>query len=97
MKQQILHSLYRGAVMRTWQLQEARSRFSELVSAALARGPQRVTRHGKSAVIVVSEADWEEVTRKIPSFGRLLAQCPLDPEDLAERRPARALGREPAE
>jgi prevent-host-death family protein len=77
--------------MRTWQLQEARSRFSELVSAALARGPQRVTRHGKSAVIVVSEAHWEEVTRKIPEFGRLLAQCPLDPEDLAPRRPARAL------
>jgi antitoxin Phd len=97
MKQEILHSLYRGAVMRTWQLQEARSRFSELVNAALAGGPQRVTRRGKSAVIVVSEADWEEVTRKIPSFGRLLAQCPLDPEDLAERRPARALGREPAE
>ena len=71
--------------MRTWQLQEARSRFSELVSAALARGPQRVTRHGKSAVIVVSEADWQEVTRKIPSFGQLLAQCPLDPEDLPKR------------
>jgi prevent-host-death family protein len=77
--------------MRTWQLQEARSRFSELVSAALTHGPQRVTRHGKAAVIVVSEADWEEVIRKIPSFGRLLAQCPLDPEDLAERQPARAL------
>jgi hypothetical protein len=61
------------------------------VSAALTHGPQRVTRHGKAAVIVVSEADWEEVIRKIPSFGRLLAQCPLDPEDLAERQPARAL------
>jgi antitoxin Phd len=77
--------------MRTWQLQEARSRFSELVSAALAGDPQRVTRHGKAAVIVVSEADWEEVTRKIPSFGRLLAQSPLDPEDLPKRHPARAL------
>jgi antitoxin Phd len=77
--------------MRTWQLQEARSRFSELVSAALARGPQRVTRHGKAAVIVVSEAEWEVITRKIPSFGRLLAQCPLEPQDLAERQPARAL------
>jgi antitoxin Phd len=83
--------------MRTWQLQEARSRFSELVSAALARGPQRVTRHGKSAVIVVSEAEWQEVTRKIPSFGRLLAECPLEPEELAPRRPARALRREAAE
>jgi antitoxin Phd len=83
--------------MRTWQLQEARRRFSELVSAALARGPQRVTRHGKSAVIVVSEAEWQEVTWKIPSFGQLLAQCPLKLEGLAQRRPARALRREPAE
>jgi antitoxin Phd len=89
--QQILYSLDRGAAMRTWQLQEARSRFSELVSAALAGSPQRVTRHGKAAVIVVSEADWEEVTRKVPSFGQLLAQCPLEPEHLAQRRPARAL------
>jgi prevent-host-death family protein len=86
-----------GTSMRTWQLQEARSRFSELVSAAVASGPQRVTRHGKAAVIVVSETDWDEVTRKIPSFGQLLAQFPLDPEDLAERRPARALRGEPAE
>jgi antitoxin Phd len=83
--------------MRTWQLQEARSRFSELVSAALARGPQRVTRHGKAAVIVVSEAEWKEVTGKIPSFGRLLAECPLEREDLSERQPARAVRGELAE
>lgn len=50
--------------MRTWQLQEARRRFSELVSEALARGPQRVTRHGKTAVIVVSEDEWNGITRK---------------------------------
>jgi prevent-host-death family protein len=77
--------------MRTWQLQEARRRFSELVSEALARGPQRVTRHGKTAVIVVSEDEWNGITRKIPSFGRLLAECPLEPEDLPDRQPARAL------
>jgi antitoxin Phd len=81
-------------MMRAWQLQEARNRFSELVGAALARGPQRVTRHGKSAVIVVSEAEWQEVTPKIPSFGQLLAQCPLDPEDLAKRQPARVIRNE---
>jgi antitoxin Phd len=77
--------------MRTWQLQEARRRFSELVSEALARGPQRVTRHGKTAVIVVSEDQWHELTQKVPSFGKLLAECPIEPEDLPERRPARAL------
>jgi antitoxin Phd len=83
--------------MRTWQLQEARSRFSELVSAALAHGPQRVTRHGKSAVVVVSEERWNEVTQKIPSFGRMLADCPLEPDDLRERRPVRVLRSDIAE
>jgi antitoxin Phd len=77
--------------MRTWQLQEARSRFSELVSEALMHGPQRVTRHGKSAVVVVSEERWQEVTNRIPSFGRMLAECPLEPDDLRKRRPARVL------
>jgi antitoxin Phd len=76
--------------MRTWQLQEARRRFSELVSEAMGHGPQRVTRHGKTAVVVVSEDEWNEITRKIPSFGRLLAECPLEPEDLHDRRPANA-------
>ena len=65
--------------MRTWQLQEARSRFSELVSEALTQGPQRVTRHGRSAVIIVSEEQWNEITQKVPSFGRMLAEHPLDP------------------
>ncbi len=40
--------------MRTWQLQEARGRFKDLFDHAL-RGPQRVTRHGKNSVVVVSE------------------------------------------
>jgi antitoxin Phd len=83
--------------MRTWQLQEARSRFSELVSEALTQGPQRVTRHGKSAVVVVSEERWNEVTQKIPSFGRMLAECPLEPDDLRERRPARVFRSDIAE
>lgn len=83
--------------MRTWQLQEARRRFSELVSEALARGPQRVTRHGKSAVIIVSEERWNEVSQTIPSFGRMLADCPLEPDDLRERRPARVFRSDIAE
>jgi prevent-host-death family protein len=89
-KQQIPHSLYRGTAMRAWQLQEARSRFSELVSAALARGPQRVTRHGKAAVIVVSDADWEEVTQK-DSVVRPVAR-PMPARSGGSRRAAAGTG-----
>lgn len=31
----------------SWQVQEAKQRFSELVRRTLAEGPQKVTRHGE--------------------------------------------------
>src|SRR5437762_1465670 len=68
--------------MQTWQLHEAKNRFSDLFDEAHESGPQRVTRHGKKAVIVVSEAEWQRVTKNIPSFGELLAACPIAREDL---------------
>jgi antitoxin Phd len=37
----------------TWQLQEAKNRFSELVDLSIAEGPQIVTRHGKPVVQIV--------------------------------------------
>ena len=48
-----------------WQLQEAKSRFSELVDKAIQHGPQIVTRHGKEAVVVVSAKEYR--TNKLPS------------------------------
>jgi antitoxin Phd len=77
--------------VRNWQLQEARSRFKSLFDEALDHGPQRVTRHGKQAVVVVSEEEWNRVTKNVPSFGKLLASCPLSDEDVAPRRPLRAV------
>src|SRR4051794_10054518 len=42
----------------TWKLQEAKSRFSEVVRRARSEGPQRVTVHGKDAVVVVSTEEY---------------------------------------
>ncbi len=36
-----------------WRLQDAKARFSEVVREAQQRGPQRVTLHGKDAVVIV--------------------------------------------
>jgi antitoxin Phd len=46
----------------TWQLQHAKNRFSELVDAALRKGPQEVNRHGKPAVVVVSKEEYDRLT-----------------------------------
>jgi prevent-host-death family protein len=75
--------------MRTWPLQEARNRFRELVDSALDEGPQRITRHGKQAVVVVAESEWDRRAGPTKRFGDLLADCPLATEDLPPRRPAR--------
>ena len=60
--------------MRTYPLHEARAEFSKLVERALAGEPQRVTRYGKEAVMIVSEADWaKRPQRSASTLGDLLA------------------------
>lgn len=47
----------------TWQLQEAKNRFSEVVEEAIQHGPQTVTRHGREAVVILS---YDEYTKLKP-------------------------------
>jgi prevent-host-death family protein len=54
-----------------WKLADAKNRFSELVTRALAEGPQRVRRH-HDAVVVVAERDYEKLTGKRPGFKEFL-------------------------
>jgi len=41
-----------------WSLQDAKAQFSQVVEAALQREPQHVTRRGRAAVVVLSEANY---------------------------------------
>lgn len=83
--------------MRTWQVQEARQQFRQLFDDAVEKGPQRVARQGKRSVVVVSEEEWNRLSDAVPSFEDLLASCPIEPNDLLKRLPARALQRRPFE
>lgn len=60
--------------MKTYPLNEARAAFSKLVERALAGEPQRVTRYGKEAVVIVSETEWQARCRTAPTLGALIAQ-----------------------
>ena len=59
--------------MRTYPLHEARAEFSKLVERALNGEPQRVTRYGKEAVVIVAEAEWLKGPRSAVTLGDLLA------------------------
>ena len=59
--------------MRSYPLHEARSKFSTLIDRALAGEPQRVTRHRKEAVIIVSEQAWNARPKSAPTLADLFA------------------------
>ncbi len=61
----------------TWQLQEAKNRFSELVKKALTEGPQTVTRHGEEIVVVVSKTEYNRLLKSQPSLLEFFRQSPL--------------------
>jgi antitoxin Phd len=52
--------------MATWQLQDAKARFSEFLDAALKRGPQIVTRRGIEAAVLIPIEEW----RRLQQNGR---------------------------
>lgn len=47
----------------TWQLQDAKSKFSQLVEKAMLNEPQFVTRHGDNAVVILSFEDYKKITK----------------------------------
>jgi prevent-host-death family protein len=51
-----------------WRLQDAKARLSELVREAQTHGPQRVTLHGRDAVVVVGAAEFDRMSQ--PLTGR---------------------------
>ncbi|HOF12635.1 MAG TPA: type II toxin-antitoxin system prevent-host-death family antitoxin [Treponemataceae bacterium] len=48
----------------TWQLQDAKARFSELFTKAQTDGPQKISRHGKEIAYIVSEKDFQKNQRE---------------------------------
>lgn len=48
--------------MANWQVQEAKTRLSELIEEADKKGPQIITRHGSEHAVVLSIADYHALT-----------------------------------
>lgn len=61
----------------TWQLQEAKNKFSEVVEKALHEGPQRVTRHGEEVVVVVASSQFQKMGKPAGKLSSFLATSPL--------------------
>ncbi|WP_263355650.1 type II toxin-antitoxin system Phd/YefM family antitoxin [Acidicapsa ligni] len=54
--------------MSVWQVQEAKTRLSEVIEDAHSKGPQFITRHGTERAVVLSIADYRSLTAHKPNF-----------------------------
>ena len=76
---------------RSWSVQDAKNRFSEVVEAAR-RKPQTVTKHGKPTVVVIDAAEYERLRRleraQAPSFADMLLAIPQDDGEFPRLRAA---------
>ncbi|MCX6969563.1 MAG: type II toxin-antitoxin system Phd/YefM family antitoxin [Verrucomicrobia bacterium] len=60
----------------TWQLQDAKNRFSEVVNLALSDGPQTITRHGRAAVVIVAAGQYARESGR-EKLSAVLRECPV--------------------
>ena len=71
--------------MTGWSLQDAKNRFSAVVDAAIGGAPQRVTRGGKPAVVVLAADEYERLCSlekaNAPTLAGLLLEIPRDDRD----------------
>ncbi len=76
-----------------WRLQEAKTQFSQVVDAAMHGEPQHVTRHGRAAVVVLSESDYralrESARVAAPGFIAHLLAIPKQTEPASKAKRAR--------
>jgi antitoxin Phd len=82
--------------MNVWPVQDAKSRFSELLDTCLREGPQIVTKRGTEAAILVPMDDWRHLQRTArPTLKELLLadepRAKLQPPTRRSRRTPNAI------
>ena len=66
-----------GTTEGTWAVARAKARFSEVIERALSDGPQTITWHGRTAVVVVSAEEWGRKNRRRGNLAEFFATSPL--------------------
>ena len=73
--------------MSSWQVQDAKARFSEFLDATIKKGPQVVTRRGIETAVLVPIKEWNRLQRAArPSLKTLLLAQDARSENLIPER-----------
>jgi prevent-host-death family protein len=65
----------------SWQVQEAKQRFSEVLRAVAKDGPQTITRHGEDVAVVIDIAEYRRLTAPRRNITELLVGPPYLDDD----------------
>ena len=74
--------------MSTWQPQEAKSKFSDVVTRAQSEGPQGITVYGELVAVLVSRADYARLAQPKPRFAEFMQRSPMVGVELDTSRQA---------
>ena len=80
--------------MAKWQLQDAKTRLSELIEDAHTKGAQIITRHGAERAVILSMAEYRALTAHRPDLRAYLMSGPKVDDFEAPRE--RDMGRDVA-
>jgi antitoxin Phd len=73
--------------MDSWQVQDAKARFSEFLDATIKQGPQVVTRRGVKTAVLVPIGEWERLQKAArPSLKDILLAPEARLENLVPQR-----------
>ena len=64
-------------MLRTWQLQEAKNKFSQVVDEAVRSGPQIITKHGVETAVILSYEAYRQLHAGRGKLSRFLRESPL--------------------
>jgi antitoxin Phd len=64
-------------VIQSWQLQEAKNKFSRVVEKAVSDGPQIITKRGVEVAIVLSFADYQKMMASRGKLSTFFRDSPL--------------------
>lgn len=77
-----MHKTRKRKKHKTWQLQEAKAKFSKLVDEVIEDGYQTITRNGKPVVIMMSQKEFEQLKYSEDNLIDFFMRAPLKDVDL---------------
>ena len=72
--------------MHTWQLQDAKAHFSEVIREATTTGPQEITVRGEPTAVILSTAEYQRLAKPKPNFVEFIRNSPLAKIDIQFER-----------